>query len=65
MKKAVEMFKKYDTDGSGNIERDEFTQLMIAIDCPREKIDEAFKSLDSDGNGIITFPEFLSWLNWL
>ena len=65
MKKAVELFKKFDADGNGAIEKDEFTNLMIAINCPRNKIPEALKSLDSDGDGKISFPEFLNWLNWL
>ncbi|XP_028398496.1 probable calcium-binding protein CML16 [Dendronephthya gigantea] len=65
LKKAVEMFKKFDADGSGSIDENEFRQLMIAINCPRDKIDEAKKSLDKDGNGVISFPEFLQWLNWL
>ncbi|XP_046848651.1 calmodulin-like protein 12 [Xenia sp. Carnegie-2017] len=65
LKKAVELFKKFDADGNGAIEKDEFTNLMIAINCPRNKIPEALKSLDSDGDGKISFPEFLNWLNWL
>ena len=65
LKKAVEMFKKYDADGNGSIEKEEFTDLMIAINCPRDKIPEALKSLDRDGDGKISFPEFLRWLNWL
>ena len=65
LKKAVDMFKKFDADGNGSIEKDEFTQLMIAINCPKDKIPAALKSLDSDGDGKISFPEFLKWLNWI
>ena len=59
------MFKKFDADGNGTIEKDEFTKLMIEVKCPSDKIQEALKSLDKDGNGKISFPEFLKWLNWL
>lgn len=59
------MFKKFDADGNGTIEKEEFSKLMIAINCPKDKIPEALKSLDSDGDGKISFPEFLTWLNWL
>ena len=65
LKKAVDMFKKFDADGSGSIEKDEFTQLMIAINCPKDKIPDALTTLDTDGDGKISFPEFLKWLNWL
>ena len=65
LKKAVDMFKKFDADGNGSIEKDEFTQLMIAINCPKDKIPDALTTLDTDGDGKISFPEFLKWLNWL
>ena len=65
LKKAVEYFKKFDTDQSGSIEKDEFNQLMLSIGCPKDKIPGALKALDQDGDGKISFPEFLKWLNWL
>lgn len=65
LKKAIDMFKNYDVDGNGAIEKDEFTELMISVKCPSHKIPEALKPIDLDANGKVSFPEFLHWLNWL
>ncbi|XP_052815904.1 uncharacterized protein LOC128242690 [Mya arenaria] len=59
--KAVEMFKKYDTDESQSISSDEFEELMNDLGASSDR-ESDFKAI---GNGKISFPEFLKWLKWL
>ena len=65
MQKAVEMFKRYDLDGSGGIDRNEFQKLHIDVGGKPEGVDIALRCLDKDGNSKISFYEFLKWLNWV
>ena len=60
-----ELFQKFDEDGSGELEWDEFQGLATLLG---EKLSDAqakeiIKSLDVDGNGTVDFSEFSSWLN--
>ncbi|KAK3098665.1 hypothetical protein FSP39_021751 [Pinctada imbricata] len=65
LQKAVKMFKKYDTDGSHSLDREEFKKLFCDCGGKAKKLDAAFASMDEDGNGKIAFQEFLKWLNWI
>ncbi|KAH3771460.1 hypothetical protein DPMN_172779 [Dreissena polymorpha] len=59
--KAVDMFKKYDKDGSQYISFEELKGLLFEHGRNID-VQSAFKSIDQDGNGKISFPEFLNWL---
>ena len=61
--KAVrKLFSKYDKDGSGTIDPEEFV-IMIGDVAPRmthAEIEAVMKSMDTDGDGTINFMEFLN-----
>ena len=65
MKKAVEHFKYYDSDGSGALDREEFGRLYADVGGQLEGLEIALNQLDKDGNGRISFYEFMKWLNWI
>jgi hypothetical protein len=55
-----ELFSYFDTDGSGNVEPDEFATLLAACGLPlRENMVDAIVSqIDKDHDGKISFDEF-------
>ena len=66
IQKAIAEFKKYDKDGNGTIDKVEFKSLMRSLGYSDEsQFDDAMRALDTSGDGKISFPEFLTWLNWL
>jgi Ca2+-binding EF-hand superfamily protein len=63
-------FVKYDLDGSGDIDRDEFASLVKDVLCvgkakdieiPKSIIDQYFVVADRRRRGIISFEDFLIW----
>ena len=65
MQKAVEMFKQYDTNCSGGLDRGEFSRLHADVGGSPQGLEVALQALDKDGNNKISFIEFLKWLNWI
>lgn len=65
LKKAVDLFKKFDVDNSQALDRDEFKKLFKEVGGKPNKLDAALAELDRDGNNKISFQEFLRWLNWI
>lgn len=57
------MFNKYDVDGSGTIDHDEFTLLCREYGYPitAEEAKLAVQVLDNEGKGSITFESFQKW----
>merc|ERR1719353_2183331 len=62
------VFRKYDTDGSGAIEYEEFQELMFQLlgvternDYPVERMKQFWQAIDLDGGGEVDFEEFLIW----
>jgi Ca2+-binding EF-hand superfamily protein len=54
-------FERFDTDGSGAIDRKEFTNLLLAIDvrgASQEDVNNLFNKYDEDGSGTIEYNEF-------
>ena len=64
MQHAVELFKSYDRDHSGALDRSEFSRLHADVGGKPEGLVLALNQLDKDGNGQIYFYEFMKWLNW-
>lgn len=61
-------FDKYDTDGSGLIEYDEFDDLLQsllktteALRLPHERVQNLWRSADTDGSGELDFEEFVAF----
>eukprot|EP00112_Aurelia_sp_Birch-Aquarium-sp1_P016626 Seg3787.1 transcript_id=Seg3787.1/GoldUCD/mRNA.D3Y31 product=Calmodulin protein_id=Seg3787.1/GoldUCD/D3Y31 len=65
LKKAVELFKSYDKDDSGALDKNEFEKLFIAFGGKKDKVNEGLQELDKDGNGLISFEELMRWLRWI
>eukprot|EP00605_Chrysophyceae_sp_TOSAG23-4_P001328 GSChrysophyteH1.ASY1.ANO1.1445.1 assembled CDS len=61
---AVKFFNDIDVDGSGELDRDEFRQLMdrIGIDLDDERLEDVFDTYDTDQGGTIGVDEFLVFL---
>ena len=65
IRKAVEMFKRYDVDNNGALDREEISKVLVDC-CPNiPDVESAAGYLDTDQNGRISFHEFLKWLNWV
>ena len=58
------IFRSYDTNGNGRIEKQELEQametIMATIQKPREKVYKLFERLDTDHSGAIEYSEFLA-----
>jgi calmodulin len=63
MDEILQTFLSFDRDGSGFIDREEFSELVVAAGASLDpgRIDEAFNAVDIDGNGVIDFNEFIRW----
>jgi len=59
------VFKSYDKDGSGVIERDEFPPVFADLSkvCSIGKSsDDTFKEIDQNGDGKVSFNEYVDYL---
>ena len=66
LKKAVDMFKQFDEDKNGAIDKKEFHKLFKGIGGKgKKKEKQALAELDVDKNGRLSFQEFMHWLNWV
>ena len=64
----MDLFKMVDTNGDGQIDKNEFTNLIqqalektgenVSDSKIKEFVDFAFEKDDKDGNGTISFQEF-------
>jgi Ca2+-binding EF-hand superfamily protein len=55
------MFKKFDKDGNGTIEKSELRDTMrqeLFIPVSEKDVDEMIKEADANGDGIINYEEF-------
>ncbi|MEH6517085.1 MAG: EF-hand domain-containing protein [Halioglobus sp.] len=58
-------FDHFDRNKDGEIELDEFINLMIALNAEstREEMALGFKAIDADSSGAIDFAEFSGWFS--
>uniref|UniRef100_A0A3B4VJW3 RAS and EF-hand domain containing n=1 Tax=Seriola dumerili TaxID=41447 RepID=A0A3B4VJW3_SERDU len=54
------LFKTYDVDNSGRIERNEFLTICAELQVPAAEADRIFDRLDVDKDGTVTLLEFIS-----
>lgn len=62
------LFKSFDTDGTGDLDREEFTQAIISIynirnraDVSATRFQRMWREADLNFNGVIDFKEFFTW----
>ena len=57
--KLIDLFREWDDDGNGALDKKEMRQAIAALgyDAPKKEIDKFFGSIDADGNGWIEFGE--------
>lgn len=62
------IFKRFDINGSGVIEQDEFQQVVMSLmevkraeDVPPKVLTRFWREADRDGSGVIDFQEFAEW----
>jgi Ca2+-binding EF-hand superfamily protein/tetratricopeptide (TPR) repeat protein len=57
--KVMNMFKQWDFDGSGTVDKSEFRKAMKAmgLNAPVSHVDALFDEFDNDGGGLIEFKE--------
>ncbi len=60
---VFEVFKSFDRDGSGSIDRAELTRLLEALgqDLPEEELAVALEVIDINHSGRISWEEFKAW----
>ena len=60
---VFEIFKVYDRDGSGSIDRAEFTRLLEALGTTpgEEELSIALDVVDANHSGKISWDEFKAW----
>jgi len=68
VEKIKKVFDGFDTDGSGEIEEDEFKHILYKLmnvkntaDVSEKKLQRYWRELDSSGDGSCDFDEFLVW----
>ena len=61
-------FEFFDTDHNGNIDHEEFAELMkvISPESSASEVESGFKFIDGNNDGHIDWDEFIEWwrLNW-
>lgn len=58
-------FQRFDKDGSGTMDREEFTAMLVSmhhgVEPTRTQLKNALDQIDENGDGNIDFPEFFCW----
>ena len=55
----IDLFRDWDDDGNGKVDKKEFRKAMkaLGLDVPRKEVDGLFDSFDPDGGGSIEYNE--------
>ena len=63
--KLIDLFRDWDDDGNGAIDKKEFRKAVAALgyDAPKKDINAAFDMLDDSGDGYIEYPELKAALS--
>eukprot|EP00928_Gymnodinium_smaydae_P029859 TRINITY_DN22370_c0_g1_i3.p1 TRINITY_DN22370_c0_g1~~TRINITY_DN22370_c0_g1_i3.p1 ORF type:complete len:624 (+),score=150.37 TRINITY_DN22370_c0_g1_i3:153-2024(+) len=62
---VFELFRSFDLNGNGLIERSELIAVLQALDptvWTDDRVDRLLKAADTDGDGLIDAEEFLAWV---
>jgi Ca2+-binding EF-hand superfamily protein len=61
------LFKMYDTDGSGEVDREELAQMLKRMGerLKASQLDALLRKIDDDGSGEINFQEFCQMVFWM
>jgi len=57
-----DIFKEFDVDGNGKLDRGEFEKVMARLGMPAEETAMLFEQADADTDGAVDRSEFLSYL---
>ena len=62
--KLIDLFREWDDDGNGGIDKKELRQAVAALgyECKKKEVDKFFESIDDDDSGFIEFEELKSAL---
>jgi Ca2+-binding EF-hand superfamily protein len=62
--KLVDVFREWDTDGNGAIDKKEFRKAVAALgyEVPKRDLDQVFDEMDDSGDGFIEYSELKSVL---
>eukprot|EP00802_Teleaulax_amphioxeia_P004645 Tamp_04649.p1 GENE.Tamp_04649~~Tamp_04649.p1 ORF type:complete len:798 (+),score=167.98 Tamp_04649:99-2492(+) len=65
LKAMAELFNKYDVDGQGSIDRDEFRDALesMHVHLSDQELEELIAKVDEDGSGEIEFNEFKAMID--
>lgn len=62
--KLLEIFRKWDKNGDGTIDRQELEKIFFVLNptFTKKELDGVLKSADLNGDGMIDYEEFIAWL---
>jgi len=60
---AIELFRRFDSDGSGTIDVEDLRRVCLHIGVSDEDLDAVFIEYDTNGDGVLDYGEFLKWLS--
>jgi len=66
MEAVREVFKQFDSDGSGTISREELKQVFLSIPgspMTENSVEVMFAAADANNDGVIDYNEFVNWLS--
>merc|ERR1712048_1139489 len=64
LEKVTSVFRRFDTDGNGTIEKSEFKSVMQKLDpaFTDENVEKMFAAADVDSDNALNFEEMLHWI---